>query len=99
MNPSIKTHGYKIVSANKLDGLDSLKIFIANYLRNKFQLVKDEPSNILNNIHSYANIKSDQMSNDLVLDVLKELSDKYDFSETIFEAFVSKSFEEDLISY
>ncbi len=87
MNPSIKTHGFKIINSNEINELNNLKRYITNFLSNKFKLNNKDPDDVLNNIHNYANLITDRQANDLVLETLKELSDKFDFSEIVYQSF------------
>lgn len=87
--PSLLLDGYEIISADSSSSLDSIREFISNLLVKKYSLTVSDPSNVLNNIHKYAEISSDASANSLVLDVINSSKNQHDFSTAVYQAFGS----------
>tara|TARA_Y100001954_G_scaffold213039_1_gene241277 strand:+ start:4290 stop:5063 length:774 start_codon:yes stop_codon:yes gene_type:complete len=89
--PQLSTHGYEILSADKLDCLDDIRNFIAKSLVDEYKpnMPPKTSSEVLNNAHKIANIHNDSEANSMVLDIIKLTSKEHDFSDIVYQTFQS----------
>jgi len=89
--PQLSTHGYEILSADRLNYLDDIRNFLATSLTDKYRpnLLSKSSAEVLNNAHKIANIQNDSEANAMVLEIIKLTSKNHDFSNIVYQTFQS----------
>ena len=88
---SLSSHGFELITADSLEKLDSLKLFLSKRIASAsaHSTSTFTPDYILNHSHTLLNISSDVMANQLVMDLINHSSDDFDFSEISYHSFQS----------
>jgi sporadic carbohydrate cluster 2OG-Fe(II) oxygenase len=83
---SIQRKGFGKYRIENLTGIIELKEDLARWLATRFSIPSSDFDQILNNIHQLANFKNESEANQLTLDAISYLSNKYEFDKVIFES-------------
>lgn len=84
---SIEEKGFGKYKIEKIDEVIDLKENLASWLAERYLIPKDNDADqILNNIHRLAKFKNESEANQLTLDAISFLSNKYEFDQLIFKS-------------
>lgn len=86
VNNEFEIEGYEILNIENIQPLDDLKNCITNYLRSKYNLDTKDNDFILNRFHELVHIGVDSTANDIVVDLLKEISKTSDFASVAYNS-------------
>lgn len=88
---TLSSHGFELVSADTLDSLDKIKLFLSQEISSLscHPTTSFTPDYILNHAHELVGISSDAEANQLVMELISKSSDYFDFSSISYESFTS----------